>query len=176
VEDVRWLSLPVQQLGLLALFRGDSSAALRHLEEAEILARRAGDRAVLGQALRMLGIWYAKAGGLAHAERLYREALTTIRDLGERWFTPRCLLALAGIAAERQAFARATRLLGAADAAIGGIGGRLYPYELAEQEGYLASARAALGDVAFDIAWAEGQALSREDAVAYALHDDGRSA
>jgi hypothetical protein len=163
------------ELGILAQMNGDPAAALRQFKEAEALGREVGDRAVLGQALRMLGTWFAREGDLARAESLYREALTTLRQLGERWFTPRCLLALAGLAAERQEHRRAVRLIGAADAMIGAIGGRLYPADLAQQEAILTGARAGLGEAAFAVAWAEGQATSRAQAVAYALQGDAPS-
>src|SRR5262249_14773395 len=41
-----------------------------------------------------------------------------------------------------------------------------------ERDKRLAVARAALGDEAFAVAWAEGQAMTLEQAVAYALGDD----
>jgi predicted ATPase/transcriptional regulator with XRE-family HTH domain len=169
VGDQRWLSMVQMERGIVAQHRGDAALALRLFEESEALARAVGDRAVLGLTVRVRGVWYARQGDLERAEQLYCAALTSLHDLGERWFTPRCLLALAGLATERGQMRHAVLLLGATDALIGGIGGRLYPYEIEEQDGYLARARAALGEAAFTLAWADGQALTREDAVTLAL-------
>ncbi len=43
------------------------------------------------------------------------------------------------------------------------------PYEQPRYDLMIASVRAALGDVAFAAAWAEGRAMSLEQAIAYAL-------
>ncbi len=45
--------------------------------------------------------------------------------------------------------------------------------ERAGHEGSLAVVRARLGEVAFAAAWAEGGAMSTEQAIAYALAEDG---
>jgi DNA-binding NarL/FixJ family response regulator len=74
-------------------------------------------------------------------------------------------------AGETQAedFMRAARLLGAAAALLGVTGGFLEPVDRADYDTYVAAARARLGDQAFASAWAEGQALAMDEAIAYAL-------
>jgi hypothetical protein len=64
---------------------------------------------------------------------------------------------------------RAARLLSAAanPRASTGAGRRLY--ELATFEPMVAALRATMGDAAFEAAWAEGQALTLEQAVDLAL-------
>jgi hypothetical protein len=49
------------------------------------------------------------------------------------------------------------------------LGARAWPVTLRERDAWLVPARPALGEEAFDRAWVEGQALTREQAVAYAL-------
>ena len=64
---------------------------------------------------------------------------------------------------------RATRLLGAAAAAVEATGPRVHPANQADHERSLATARRLLGDAAFDAAWAQGRSLTLEQAVAEAL-------
>jgi hypothetical protein len=45
------------------------------------------------------------------------------------------------------------------------------PSQRAEYERQIAAARSRLGDSAFAAAWAEGQAMSLEEAVAYAVEE-----
>jgi hypothetical protein len=49
------------------------------------------------------------------------------------------------------------------------------PEEHAEYERHLATVSAALGEVAFTAAWAEGSALPLDDAIAYALQEAGNT-
>src|SRR5437764_13318892 len=67
---------------------------------------------------------------------------------------------------------RGTRLCAAAAALRTAIGAPLTPDERAIHEDTLASARAALGEEAFVAAWAHGQALPLEQAIAYALGEE----
>ena len=47
------------------------------------------------------------------------------------------------------------------------------PIERDEHDGYAAAARAQLGEVPFAAAWAEGSAMSLEQAVEYAVGNEG---
>jgi DNA-binding NarL/FixJ family response regulator len=89
---------------------------------------------------------------------------------------PKRLEALATVAAGRGQGAagarRATRLLGAAAAARQRIGAPLPPVDRPGHEATMQAARAALGERAFAAAWAMGQALGLEEAVAEALAED----
>ena len=75
------------------------------------------------------------------------------------------------LAVDDGAHQRAARLFGAAD----GQGFRpsgLFRDERQAYEHGVAWAKGTFGDVAFDAAWAEGQAMSLAQAVAYALAED----
>jgi hypothetical protein len=60
-------------------------------------------------------------------------------------------------------------LWGAAEALRQAIGARQAPAARATHERLMAAAREQLGDAAFDAAWAEGQAMTPEQAIALAL-------
>jgi hypothetical protein len=63
----------------------------------------------------------------------------------------------------------AARLLGAAEALLKASGSTWWPADRVEYERNLATLRAALSEAAFAAAWAEGQAMTLERAIAYAL-------
>ena len=66
---------------------------------------------------------------------------------------------------------RAARLWGAAERLRQAIGCRTAPAARATYERAMAVVRAQLGDDAFAAAWAEGQAMTLEQAIAEALDD-----
>jgi hypothetical protein len=66
---------------------------------------------------------------------------------------------------------RAVRLFAAAEASRASIGTPLDFLDLDEYETCLQAVRSALGEEAFAAAWAEGRALTLEQAVARALED-----
>jgi hypothetical protein len=56
------------------------------------------------------------------------------------------------------------------------IGSPLAPFDQAGYEHDVARARSALEEMAWEAAWTEGQAMTLEQAVAYALEDDTTAA
>jgi hypothetical protein len=66
---------------------------------------------------------------------------------------------------------RGVRLLGAADRLRETIGAPLPPQEQVDHERRLAALRAALDEPTFDAAWAEGRAMTLEEAVAEAMKE-----
>jgi len=64
---------------------------------------------------------------------------------------------------------RAVRLFGAAEALREAIGLLSAPQERADYDARLAATRSRLGVVAFEAAWAEGRAMTLEQAIEYAL-------
>jgi predicted ATPase len=64
---------------------------------------------------------------------------------------------------------RAARLLGAAEALREASGTPLPPYPFRSYERVLADLKSALGPASFDVAWAEGRAMTADQAIAYAL-------
>jgi DNA-binding CsgD family transcriptional regulator len=81
---------------------------------------------------------------------------------------------LAGLAGEAGSHREATRLFGAAQAIRQRIGVVRFKVWDADYEASAANARDALGGIDFDAAWAEGAALSSEEAIAYAQRGRGQ--
>ncbi len=92
------------------------------------------------------------------------QAYTRVADTFE------CLARLAADGGNHQ---HAARLLGTAEAARRRIGDFRLPMHQAGYDGAVAAAREALGRSDFDAAWAEGAALSIEEAIAYAQRGRG---
>ncbi len=100
------------------------------------------------------------------ATALLRESLELRRTLGDRDGVAECLEALASAAG---GMAEAGRLFGAAAALRDAIGIPIPSSRRADYEADVAAVRAVLDDDAFAAAWAEGRAMTPEQAVAYAL-------
>jgi hypothetical protein len=66
---------------------------------------------------------------------------------------------------------RATKLFGAAEALGEAVDSQHMPEEDAWREPYLAAARSRLDETTWDKAWAEGRAMSLEQAIDYALSE-----
>jgi predicted ATPase/class 3 adenylate cyclase/DNA-binding CsgD family transcriptional regulator len=112
-------------------------------------------------------------GELEQAERDAHDALAIATDTQSMLRLPDTVECLARIAAAEGHHHSAARLFGAADAIrkrIGVVRFKIY------QEGYdaaVASARDVLGEHAFEKIWAEGAALSPDEAIAYAQRGRG---
>ena len=81
---------------------------------------------------------------------------------------------LAGVANARGQFERATRLLGAVQSDWVVQWSSRHP-EISPYESTIAAVKTQLGETAFALAWAEGRAMTLDQAVAYALQNKGLS-
>jgi hypothetical protein len=98
-----------------------------------------------------------------------KQVLVQARQGGAIWQLANALMGLAGVAAADGQALRAAKLLGAADTQI--KAGASY-WDAAESryiQRAMSMAVAQLGEAAFDEAWAEGQAMTLEQAADYAL-------
>jgi DNA-binding CsgD family transcriptional regulator len=80
---------------------------------------------------------------------------------------------LARLAADGGNYRHAARLLGAADGIRQRMGHARFPMYQAGYDAAVVAVRATLGQNDFDAAWAEGAALSTEEAIAYAQRGRG---
>jgi len=82
-------------------------------------------------------------------------------------------VAVAAVAAAAESWVEATRLFGAADALCDQLGFVLPTWDEPVHDAGLDAVRGALDPETFESAWAAGQALSAEEAVAYAQRGRG---
>jgi predicted ATPase/class 3 adenylate cyclase len=158
----------LSNLGYEYLLEGDYEQATALNEEAARLYRDRGSRGGLVYALDNLA-WAALAcGDHERARALHEETLALCRELGDKLIGSESLEGLACAAAARGEAERSALLFGAASS----LGYQQAPAESALREPYLSSARSHLGATAWEAAWAEGQAMTFERAVSYALEGE----
>ena len=159
----------LMNLALLALEGGDGSGARRTFEQSYALAQRSGDRLSLIGALHGLGQAAAMAGDAGETELRFGSALKLSHEIASNHSLGTSLRGLARASLMRGQMARGLRLAAAAATMYPGHGGPLDRYPRQQLDTQVASARAALGSRAADLAWHSGSAMDAEAAVAYAL-------
>ena len=173
--DTLGLARALGPLGAYSRARGDVAASFSYHQEAAALFRSAGERRGLGLALTGAALCCRLQHDHSRAIALYREGLTALHEVGDRWTASRNVEGLAGVFRAQGDHRRAARLFGAAEAMRLAIGGQIPPNFQEDYDRAVAEMRAALGEPAFTDAWAEGKAMSFDQAVAYALEDPSQT-
>ncbi len=155
-------------LGEVAFRQGDLPRALALHEESLKLRRELGHK--WGTAISLAGLgWVAlRQGNRERAIELIGESMGIRLEMGDKGGLAWCLERLAEIAGTQQERDRAACLLGAAQTVRTGIGSIVDPGDQQAHAHTIATLRSQLGDVAFAQAWAAGERLTLEEAVAYA--------
>src|SRR6185295_14410251 len=122
------------------------------------LFRRLAASHRIAQTLHSLGTVALRRGELPAAEAQYEEALELFRTAGDGWGQALCIEGFAEVAARAGRHDRVVRLFGAADAWRAANGAPVPPADRADYDQALATARSALGQVGFAVAWADGRA------------------
>ena len=158
-------------LGIAAQADRDREQVTVRVEESMALLWEQGDLRGVAQCLTTLGIDALEQSDSERAAEAFEEDLRLLREIKDKVGIVYGLLGMAAVNALRGRPAAAARLLGAAEALREAIGHPPMPHEQAhyDYQGYLATARAGLDEAAFDAAWSEGQAMSFEQAIEYAL-------
>ena len=152
--------------GQVALGQGDLATARTLAEKSVVLYKELGHRHGTAESLAALGKVVAAQGDYAVARALYEESLVVSGELGEKWITAVCLLGLGKVVAAQRQFAWAAQLWGAAEALRDALGVPIPPVERADYERAFSAARVHLGEKAFAAAWAQGQSMTPEQALA----------
>ena len=134
------------------------------------MQREMGDLRGIANTLGSLGNAARSQGDDGRARALYEESLAILRELGDRRGIAESLEMFAALAVAQQP-ERAARLFGAAEALREAIRAPRPVIDRADYERQVAATCAALGEEAFGAAWAEGRALSLEEAIQNALQD-----
>jgi tetratricopeptide (TPR) repeat protein len=167
--DTWGVAMLLNALGTLAWAGGDLAAARDLHEQSLTQLRPAGSGSMLAVVLVTLGTTALQQGDYGPAQAHLAEGLRTWWELGHRTGATMGLAGLARLAAARGQAERAGRLFGAA-AAHFPPSGRLLDGTVREAfDRHGAAARSDLDPAAFAAGWAAGQAMSLEQAVAYAL-------
>jgi non-specific serine/threonine protein kinase len=165
----RWTrAFPLASLGRLSMRQGEYVLARARLEEALALRRSSRDKWTIGVNLSFLAEVAWREGDYRRAAALLQEALAMFREIGSQHGIGMCLVGFGGIAAGQGKPARAARLLGAAAGLLESLGAVMALGDPVAYERDLEAIRAQLDQATFSAAWAEGRALTLEQAVAYA--------
>jgi predicted ATPase/class 3 adenylate cyclase len=170
------VAFSLRHLGVIRHYQRDYTGAIETLEQSLALFRELKQVEGIPHALTALGSALRHIGNHARALVLYKESLAISREHGIKWAIFECLFGLAGISASQEQRIRAARLLGAAEALREAMDYSLPLPDQAEYEGLLALVQASLGGQAFSTARTEGRAMTLEQAIEYALRDDGGKA
>jgi predicted ATPase/transcriptional regulator with XRE-family HTH domain len=153
------------------LARGDIVRARELAEQGLAIARQTEVGVGVFVALHILAQVALAEGDLDRATRLYEEGLRVSVELGEGSSVAFYLQGLGGVAAKRDEPVRAARLWGAAEGLLERIEVIAYAHapDPSVHASRVAEARGRLDEEAWRQAWAEGRAMSFEQAVGYVL-------
>ena len=157
-------------LGHIARLRGQTAEAEALLTEATEVSRELGYALYLVTALVLLGRLQIEQGDLPQAEKTVKESLRLVSQSRQRIFIPWSLEALAFVCAAANNPRPAARLLGASEAVRRTFGAPLEPMERPDYDKYLGAVRTQLNQATFRAVWAEGRALTMEQALTEAEH------
>jgi predicted ATPase/class 3 adenylate cyclase/DNA-binding CsgD family transcriptional regulator len=149
--------------GEIALAQGETTTARLRIEQSHTRWQKVGNQGMLASTRSLLAKVLAVEGDHTAARTMYEESL--LRGLGIVDIAP-TVEGLAVVVAAQGETTWAVRLLAAAAALRGSLGAPLPPVCRADYERSLAAARAQLGEQASAVAWAEGQSMTWEQALA----------
>jgi tetratricopeptide (TPR) repeat protein len=173
INDAVGIALSLNNLGVALMMQGNDERAAPLYEESLALQRVLGDKPGMAYALTNLGNVARKQGDGRRATVLFGESLVLSQAMGNKLCMAESLAGLATVActqAPRSVGARrAARLCGVVAALRVAINAPLSPADQFEFDATLSLAQQELGKELCASAWAEGQAMAMEQAIAYAL-------
>ncbi len=162
-------SSAVHVLGPALQMSGDLEGAREVIGQRLATAKRQGVAFVVWSESANLSMVERQLGNLDRAEELSRQAIDTATAREHDLYLGWTLNGLAAVMAAKGETVRAATLVGAAESLLQRGGGEWPPDELEQFEGTVAALRRVLPPSELDHARAQGAAMSREQAVAYAL-------
>lgn len=164
--DKRGMAIVSTNLGNALLSQGDYEPALKLHTESLELRRALGDKRGIAITYGNLGDVHIGKGNFAKAQALYAEALIGLLGLGDKRTIVNCLIGAAQAAAGLGDYVCAAKLAGAIHVLRAIIDAEIDLRERAFHEHVTREAQEHLDPATFDAAWAEGEQLSMEQAIA----------
>jgi tetratricopeptide (TPR) repeat protein len=169
VEIADWLVY----LGTLEIYRGNENLAAAYLQETLALCRELGNSMGIAHVMHCLANLALHQGNTTQAARLLIDSLSLSQSLlanvSNREFSPVRLLIVGKLASSRKDYEAACQFFGAVEALRKQGGYLLEPLLQAEYEEAISHVRMQLEVGTFEVAWAEGHAMTEAQAVASAL-------
>jgi hypothetical protein len=123
--------------------------------------------------LSRLGSLECQVGRAERASELFKESLRLAQRFGFTFDAVICLGGMARVEAMQDRPERAARLLGTSAAQREALGTYVPPVGRTDHDYATNAARAALGEQAFETAWAAGCAMSLEEVILEVIGEDG---
>jgi predicted ATPase/uncharacterized protein HemY len=168
--DKQQIALILNNLGSVAANQGDYRSARALFAESLAIRRELRNRQSIAVTLTNLADAAANQGDHRTARSSLEESLTIQRELGNKRGIVESLDCSARISVLQGELVRAARLFGAVEVLreASNLVGR-WPVERDQYEHKVALVRAGLAETVFAAAWAEGRAMTLEQAIEYAL-------
>jgi predicted ATPase/DNA-binding XRE family transcriptional regulator len=157
----------LNSIGEMLRLQGQYAAAVPYYEEGLTYCREAGFRQGIGVFLQRLGGATVQLGDVDKGAALLREALQVFDEMGSKRDAALCMVGLAAACAGSDP-GKAARLLASAEATLKTLGASMPPADLASFRAAREQVRSLLSEAELDDAWAAGEAMAFEEAVAAA--------
>ena len=166
----KWgIASSLSNLGIVSQMQDDYATARSLYEQSLVIRLEMGDKWSIAASLSNMGNLSYMQGDYSAARSLYEQSLAIQRDIGNKSGIAGSLAGLGEAAIEIGQSQKGAELLGASQDLLEAIGAVLEVSERIPFERAIASALSQLGEEAFEKAWREGQAMSQEQAIQYAL-------
>jgi tetratricopeptide (TPR) repeat protein len=162
----------LNNVGELARAAGDYVRAREAYEVCLAIVSETGEVYRQNMMLGNLGFVAYEEGDYERARDFFASFLRQSYKIGSRQWAMSGLASLAGPLGKLGEPEKATRLLGASRALMAGMGIDYQPTDLPEMAKYAADVRAQLDEATFEAAYAEGKAMTLEQALVYALEEE----
>jgi tetratricopeptide (TPR) repeat protein len=160
-------------LGMNERWQGHLELAKGHFENGLVIFRRLRSKHFEYVMLSELGHVARVQGDFAQAKDIYRQTLLGWQEMGARPAIAHELECLAFVAIAEEEPQRAARLLGAADALREKVQSPMTDNEQVEYDGNMVRLRTMLLEAEFNALWAQGRAMTLEQAIGLALSIKG---
>ena len=174
--DKYGLAFCLNNLAMVVYSQGDLGRAAQLTEEAVALFRELGARGDVALGLCNLGWMALLQDDLGQAADLYRESLTLAWDTGLNPIVSHDLEGLACLAGAKGEAARAARLWSAAQTSHETKDIPRDTDFLAEADARISAVRSGMGEQAWEEAWRKSRVMTLDEAVSYALEEEGAGA
>lgn len=163
----------LSDLGMTEYALGDHRLGHAYLEQGLEISRKGKWGFIHGRTAWLLGDMLRHEGNLTQARSLLKEALNIAKG-GIPWAFPYHIESFAYLALGEGFTLRAAKLLGAGNCLFETLGAVRVPLNQPEHDRAMVDLREALGEEALAAAWAEGRAMTTEQAIEYALEEPDR--
>jgi tetratricopeptide (TPR) repeat protein len=169
IGDARGASKALTNLGSVERALGNFAAARSHLEQSLALKDELGDRQGIAATLNALGDLALAEGEPMRGIDHHRQAIQIFTDLGDLHESALVLTSMAAAHAHGGHAERAARMFGAAEKLRTATGATILPADREDYERAVERARSSLDPAAFEVAWAEGLAMTSAETLSEVL-------